>query len=67
MPRMINGGKADSYGFPLGFYGWVESQSANVYSAHLAGFRLTPFLLDLLLALAVAWLLALAADRVIGH
>ena len=48
--------KWNGWGVPLPFYGFWWSPD------HYDGFRLAPFLFDLVLALAVAWLFALAVD-----
>jgi hypothetical protein len=61
-PQVILGEHYYSYGFPLRFYGWVEHRTATTWGAYYAGFRLGPFLVDLLLASGVAWLSALCLE-----
>ena len=51
-----------SWGVPLIFLGWKE---ISPYHWTYAGFQLTPFIVDLIFALAAGWLVALGVDRLI--
>lgn len=53
------------WGYPLRCYGWFSVRTFRFSDTWSHGFRVTPFVIDLALALAVAVLLALAVDRMV--